>query len=116
MLASQHGIDSRLITFLPSKPFEKIGIQADGDRLLPFRHDHSRVFPEILVGRPRIRIGFGRPGTLLLHVAPSLGRFGCASAILFRGPSECRASLWELRSRFGGSSAGPLMQPFFLTS
>jgi len=47
-VATQYGVDSRLITLLPSKPFEKISVQADRDCLLGFPHDHSRVFPEIL--------------------------------------------------------------------
>jgi hypothetical protein len=57
-VASQHGVDSGLIAFLLSKPFEKVSVEADRDGLLRSRHDHSRALPEIDIGRLSIGIGF----------------------------------------------------------
>src|SRR5437870_803610 len=86
-VASQHGVDSSLITLLPSKPFEEIGVEANRDRLLRFRHYHLRGFPEIAVGRTRLKIGLDRPpdlavrqGADALPIATLLG--GCYSSTL----------------------------------
>ena len=78
-VASQYGIDSRLITFLLTKPFEKIGIQADRYGFLRPRHDHARAFPETSIGRLDLRIGVDGPPDLA--VSESRTRFQSLPAL-----------------------------------
>src|SRR5438874_12827159 len=57
-IASQYGVDSRLISLLLSKPFKKIGIQPDRDGFLRRRHDDSRTFPKLRIGRSCVGVFF----------------------------------------------------------
>jgi hypothetical protein len=86
-VTSQNGVNSRLITFLPSERSENIGVQADRNRFLRRWHDNLCAFPEISIGRLHLRIAteslsdltIGH-GPKLLPIATLLG--GCYSSML----------------------------------
>jgi hypothetical protein len=52
------------------QPFEEIRVEADGDGLLRRRNHHTRLFPKLRIGRPRLRVALD--GTPDLTVAQSV--------------------------------------------
>ena len=54
---SEHGIDACLVLLL-SQPREKVRIQTDRNRLLRRWKNDARLFPELHIGWPRLRVVF----------------------------------------------------------